>query len=104
MISVALILEYEAVLMRAEQRSKFPLEAIGLLIEAFCHYSSRHSISFSLRPSLKDPDDEFLLDVAVSSQAEFIVTHNIRDFEGAEAYGIRPVTPFEFLKIIGVWQ
>ena len=103
-ISVALILEYEEVLMREAKRFQLPLGMIEIILDAFCAQSSRHSISFSLRPSLKDPDDEFLLDVAVSSQAEFIVTYNIRDFEGADAYGVRPVTPFEFLKIIGVWQ
>ncbi len=77
---------------------------IDAVIDSFCVYSSKHPIRFRLRPTLKDPDDEFVLEAAVSNQAEFIVTHNIQDFKGAMAYGIRVVTPGEFLKIIGVWQ
>jgi predicted nucleic acid-binding protein len=52
---------------------------------------------------LRDPDDEFLLELAVASQADFLVTYNIRDFRGSEVYGIRPVTPGEFLRTIGAW-
>jgi len=30
-----------------------------------------------------------------------IITHNVRDFAGAERFGIAAVTPGEFLKSIG---
>ena len=69
----------------------------------FCRLGSQHAIRFRLRPALRDPDDEFLLELAVASQADFIVTYNIQDFRGTEAYGIRAVTPGEFLKTIGEW-
>ena len=90
--------------MREAQKLQIPFVAIEVILDTFCDQSSRHPISFRLRPALKDPDDEFLLEVAFSSQAELIVTHNTQDFRGADTYGVRIVTPFEFLKIIGVWQ
>jgi hypothetical protein len=35
----------------------------------------------------------------VGAQADRIVTHNVKDFEGVEAkFGIRVVTPGEFLR------
>jgi predicted nucleic acid-binding protein len=52
---------------------------------------------------LRDPDDEFILELAVASQADFIVTHNIQDFRGSETFGIRAVTPGEFLRRIEAW-
>jgi predicted nucleic acid-binding protein len=41
-----------------------------------------------------------LLEIAVASQAEYIVTYNIRDFDRIELFGIEAVRPGEFLKIL----
>jgi predicted nucleic acid-binding protein len=49
---------------------------------------------------LRDPRDEFILELAVASASHAIVTHNIRDFRGAEAFGIQVVTPAAFLRLI----
>jgi predicted nucleic acid-binding protein len=46
------------------------------------------------------PDDDFLLELAAASRADFIVTYNTRDFEGIQRFGIWTVTPAQFLKII----
>ena len=69
----------------------------------FCRVGSQHGIRFRLRPSLQDPDDEFVLELAAASQADFLVTHNIRDFREAQRYGVRTVTPGEFLRTIEAW-
>jgi predicted nucleic acid-binding protein len=58
-------------------------------------------IHFLWRPILKDPQDDHVLEVAVESSAKFIVTYNRRDFMGAEKFGIKVVTPNEFLEKIG---
>ena len=42
-ISVALILEYEEVLMREAKRFQLPLGMIEIMLDAFCAQSSRHS-------------------------------------------------------------
>jgi predicted nucleic acid-binding protein len=73
------------------------------IVDMFCRVGLRQPIRFRLRPVLRDPDDEFLLELAAASQADFLVTHNVRDFRGSEAYGVRPVTPAEFLRTIGAW-
>jgi predicted nucleic acid-binding protein len=72
------------------------------IIEMFCRLGSQHAIRFRLRPALRDPD-EFLLDLAVAGGANFLVTYIVHDFRGSAVYGIRPVTPGEFLRTIGAW-
>ncbi len=42
-----------------------------------------------------------VLEVAVEASCEFLVTHNPRDFRGIERFGIRAVSPIEFLREIG---
>jgi predicted nucleic acid-binding protein len=37
----------------------------------------------------------------VESRADFLLTFNARDFAAAERFGIRVITPREFLAIIG---
>lgn len=50
---------------------------------------------------LPDPKDDFVLELAVESRADFLLTFNTRDFVGAERFGIRVILPREFLAIIG---
>ena len=49
----------------------------------------------------KDADDEFLIDLALKAQADFIITYNQRDLQPVERFGIQVVTPKQFLQIIG---
>jgi predicted nucleic acid-binding protein len=51
---------------------------------------------------LKDPRDDLVLELAIEAECDFIVTHNVRDFVGAERFGLKVVTPRAFLRAIGV--
>ena len=42
-----------------------------------------------------------VLELAVASKSNFIVTYNKTDFKGSEDFGIKALTPKEFLKKIG---
>jgi hypothetical protein len=42
-----------------------------------------------------------VLELAAGAGCDFIVTHNIRDFKGIEGFGVKAITPREFLRIIG---
>jgi predicted nucleic acid-binding protein len=42
-----------------------------------------------------------VLELAVGAACDFIVTHNLRDFRGIERFGVKAITPKEFLRIIG---
>src|SRR6266851_2509796 len=93
LISVPLILEYEAVGKREAQRLKIPDSTVEAIIRAFCFTGREIDIHFRLRPFLPDPGDEFLLELAVAGRAEAIVTHNVRHFVGVERFGIQVMTP-----------
>jgi predicted nucleic acid-binding protein len=53
------------------------------------------------RPSLPDPKDDMVLELAVASRAGHVVTFNGKDFAAAERFGIQVITPKAFLDIIG---
>ncbi len=38
-----------------------------------------------------------VFEVAVAAEARFIVTYNVRDFRGADEFGIIPIRPPDFL-------
>jgi len=94
-VSVPLVLEYEMALKRETRLSHADVEAI---VDYLCQNADRRPIYFLWRPFLRDPSDEMVLEVAVGGQAEFIVTHNVKDFAGVEdRFGIRVVRPGAFL-------
>jgi putative PIN family toxin of toxin-antitoxin system len=100
LISVPLILEYEAVGKRQAELLKIPETTVDSIVRAFCFFGRETDIHFRLRPFLPDPSDEFLLELAVAGRADAIVTHNVRHFVGVERFGIQVLTPREFLKTI----
>jgi len=59
--------------------------------------ANRHVIFYLTRPYLADPDDEFILELALASASDYIITHNRGDFRDAERFGLKVVTPAEFL-------
>lgn len=101
-LSVPLVLEYESA---AKRMSKF----IGLthsdiddVIDYLCYVAKHQDIFYLWRPFLRDPLDDMVLELAVASSSDIIVTHNIRDFTRIEQFGIQAITPQQFLKEIGV--
>ncbi len=76
-------------------------EDVTDLVDALCALSTLHEIHYQWRPYLRDPDDEFVLDLAVAARCGYIVSFNHRHFVGVERFGLRVVTAGEFLKIIG---
>ena len=93
--STALFLEYEAVLSRAETRAVtgHGLDDVLEIMRTLAALCDPVDISFRVRPMLRDAGDEMVLEAALNGQAEAIVTHNVRDFGPALAYGIEIVMP-----------
>jgi putative PIN family toxin of toxin-antitoxin system len=98
--SVALILEYEDVIQRHREDFGLSKEDVSIFIDSLCSMAQHHKIYFLWRPFLSDPNDELVLELAVSAKCEYIVTHNISDFRGSGKFGIQAITPKEFLQII----
>ena len=100
-VSVPLIVEYEAVLLRHLQGSTLSPQDVEAFVDYLCLVARKQKIFFLWRPFLRDPDDDMLVELAVAAECTGIVTHNVRDFRGVEKLGIRIFTPAEFLMWIG---
>ncbi len=100
-LSVALVLEYEDVLKRPALNLRLTHREIDDVIDFLCQNANLREIFYLWRPTLRDPKDDFVLELAVESNCDFIVTFNLKDFAEAENFGIKAIKPSEFLRIIG---
>ena len=100
-LSVPLVVEYEAVLKRPIHNLAMGQHGIDDVINFLCENSNLRRIFFLWRAMLADPDDDFLLELAVESSCDYIVTFNTKDFLASDKFDIKVVRPAEFLKIIG---
>lgn len=102
-LTAALVLEYEAVCMKSLDALGLAADDVTTLLDYLCHVGKLAAIRFRLRPSVADPGDEFVLEAAVATGSEWIVTHNIRHMAaGAARYGIEVITRGEALRRLGV--
>ena len=103
LVTTALFLEYEDVLLRAEHRLVTGMSEADVwgALDAFASAAEPVEVHFRWRPQLADPSDELVLEAAVNGRADFLVTHNIRDFEAAaRKFELKVITPQQCLKEI----
>jgi putative PIN family toxin of toxin-antitoxin system len=99
-VSVPLFVEYRATLLRPENLlGRTPAQAERFL-DFLLSVSHHQTVFYLWRPALPDPDDDFILELAVAAGCRYIVTHNLRDFRGSARWGIAAVTPGTFLQLI----
>ena len=100
-ISVPLYTEYQDVLTRKEHMTgSSTCEEIHAFLRYFCKVAHRRKIFYLWRPWLKDPKDDMVLELAVASKSEYIITYNLKDFSNIHKFGIEAITPKQFLAII----
>jgi predicted nucleic acid-binding protein len=85
LVSVPLLIEYEAVMTRPEhlRAARLTTDDIGVLLDAVAAVAERVRLAFLWRPVLPDADDDMILETAMNGRADGIVTFNRRDFEPA---------------------
>lgn len=101
LVSVPLVLEYEAVLTRPELLSATGFSRTDALtiVKAFCRQGVGVHLTTRIRPQLSDPADEFVLETAVYGRADAIVTFNLNHFNvAARRFDIEVFTPREALE------
>lgn len=100
-ISIPLYLEYLDVLQRPENipPNQTTDDVLGF-VRKLLGYSHKQSIYFRWRPALKDPNDDFVLELANASQSFYIVTFNAKDFTNIELFGIETISPSDFMRLV----
>jgi predicted nucleic acid-binding protein len=101
LVSVPLLIEYEAVMTRREHLNAAGLTAgeVGSLLDAVAAIAERVRLAFLWRPLLPDIDDDMVLETAMNGRADGIVTFNLRDFVPVtRQFGIAVLSPAEALR------
>lgn len=100
-LTIALYTEWQAVLTRPEH---LPPGATAEMSLGYLRYlaSIAHlqDVHFLWRPFLSDPNDDMVVECAVASGSQFIVTHNIKDFRRVEELKLQAVKPADFLNLL----
>lgn len=102
-ISTSLLLEYESVMKRKKIQSLciLTVEEQKELFHAYLSTCSWNEIFYLWRPNLKDKNDDFLVELAVASNAKVIITENKKDIEANELqFNFEALTAKEFLERI----
>ena len=101
LVSVPLMLEYEAVLSRPEHLAagSRTAESVVKFLDAFCLLATPVHLHYLWRPQTRDPADEMVLETALNGGAHALVTLNERDFATAAAnFKLKLKKPGEFLR------
>lgn len=100
LVSVPLMVEYEAVLTRPEHLNASGLNAgdVNAILDAYAKIAVPVRLRFLWRPCLKDPADEMVLETAVNGAADRLVTFNERHLAvAAREFGVRVSRPGDVL-------
>jgi putative PIN family toxin of toxin-antitoxin system len=98
LVSVPLMIEYQAVMTRPEHLKASGLSAadIEVLLDAVAAVAEPVRLAFLWRPIVRDPDDDMVLEAAVNGKADALVTFHLRDFAGvANKFSIAVLSPGE---------
>ena len=100
-VSTALSLEYEDVLKRPEMKDFNSESDVDIFLNGLCTIAEFNDIFYLWRLLAKDPNDAFILELAVRVNADFIITYNKKVFPAATDFDIQLATPKEFLRFVG---
>ena len=92
-ISTVLLFEYEEILKRNQSILGLSNKEIETVLDNLCNYAEHQKIYFLWRPFLPDHKDDHILEVAIASGTNRIITHNVKDFTGSRQFGIKVLTP-----------
>ena len=81
-LSLPVFSEYEDVLKRPEKIKDLELSVtdIDKILRFLAYISKPTTIYYLFRPNLKDEKDNIFIELALASNADYIITSNIKDF------------------------
>ncbi|MGH9946352.1 MAG: putative toxin-antitoxin system toxin component, PIN family [Pyrinomonadaceae bacterium] len=100
-LSTPLLLEYEDVMKRPEMASILSRSEVDIFLDGLCSISQYCEIFFLWRLLSKDPKDAMIIELAVRANADFLITYNPKDFVALVDFGVKLISPREFLRFVG---
>jgi putative PIN family toxin of toxin-antitoxin system len=97
-VSMKLVLEYESLLRRQIDATGWTVEEVINFLDVICEKCQQVAPTFSYRPSIADPDDEFLVELAFAAGVDYLITLNPKDFAGSVVFGVELISPGEFVR------
>lgn len=103
LVSHALLFEYEDLIGRGsvfDHPVALNFEEREILFNALYSVCRLIDVSYLWRPNLKDEGDNFIVELAVAGNADYIVTKNIKDFRQSELVfdSFKVITPKQLLE------
>jgi len=99
-LTVPLYLEYEEQVSRLVDDDTIQPQIAADLLDFICEAMCLDMVYFLWRPFLRAADDDMVLEAAVAGGCSHIVTHNTKDFQGVEQFGLAVLTPGQFLRLL----
>ena len=99
-ISTEVFREYIEVLGREKFRKYPEFVAKAEIVLSKVYELSQKYIPSVKHSAIKDDPDNRILELAVTAQADYIVTGNIRDFTFSEYEGVKIVTPEQLINLL----
>ncbi len=102
-LSMAVFKEYEDVFSRSDKVKTLNLSKSDLeKILQFIAYIGKPFVTYYLfRPNLRDEKDNIFVELAITSNAKYLITSNIKDFKNSDLIfdDLNIITPGEFVKM-----
>jgi hypothetical protein len=100
-LTIPLYTEWQAVLTRQEHTPPgVGVDGVLGYLRYLVSLAHHQDVHFLWRPFLHDPDDDMVLECAVASGSQYIVTHNIKDFRRVPELMVQAITPADFLTLL----
>ena len=107
-LSVPLYLEYESQAVALVHSGKIDpgVADVRAILSALVFYGVHVPIHYSIRPHLRDENDNMVFECAANFSADAIITHNVSDFVGGDLgpYAIDITTPRDLVTDKGVFD
>lgn len=101
LLSPTLMVEYEAVLTRAENPARFGIGIADVLavLDELASLSVPVAFDYRWRPTANDPDDDHVIETAIDGSADVIASFNLSNLAtGAGPFGIPVERPADVLR------
>ena len=99
-LSNTVLSEYHEVLHRDAGVLGLTGDDANAYLDVLCAQAERWAMTSQWQPVAADADDEPIVQLAREAKVSYLLTHNVRDVQGATQFGVQVMRPAEFLDLL----